>query len=101
MPTEQRLIDDYGVSVSTVRNALRLLRAEGLVDVGRGKAATVRELPERRRRKVPRNATIRLRMPTPDESRRLHIPEGVPVAEVTSADGTIALYVGDRDELTT
>jgi Bacterial regulatory proteins, gntR family. len=92
---------EYGVSQATVRSALRLLRGEGLIDAGRGKPATVRELPERRRVKLPRNATLRFRMPTPEESRRHRIPEGVPVAEVTLADGSVSLYIGDRDELTT
>lgn len=41
-PGELQLMDDYGVSRHTVREALRRMRDEGLVDAGRGRQSTVR-----------------------------------------------------------
>ena len=41
-PGELQLMDDYRVSRHTVREALRRMRDEGLVDAGRGRQSTVR-----------------------------------------------------------
>jgi hypothetical protein len=77
------------------------LSVDGLVDISQGNRAVVRELPELTRRKLPARSTVRLRMPTPEERAEHRIPEGVPVAEVTTAKGETRLYIGDRDELAT
>jgi GntR family transcriptional regulator len=41
-PGELQLVDEYGVSRHTVREAVRRLRDEGLVDAGRGRPSVVR-----------------------------------------------------------
>lgn len=41
-PGELQLVDEYGVSRHTVREALRRLREDGLVEAGRGRQPTVR-----------------------------------------------------------
>lgn len=55
LPGELYLAEKYGLNRTTIRNAMRLLRGEGLIDVGPGRPTTVRE-PVRR---IRRNATER------------------------------------------
>lgn len=43
LPTTVDLAATYAVSVGTVNRAVALLRSEGLIDVSRGRRATVRE----------------------------------------------------------
>ncbi len=50
LPTEQQLIERYGYSRPTIRQAMSLLRAEGLIDVEQGRGSFVR--PERPIRRV-------------------------------------------------
>jgi GntR family transcriptional regulator len=45
LPSETQLIERYGVSRPTVRNAVAALRAEGLIDVIHGKGSFVRAAP--------------------------------------------------------
>lgn len=45
LPTEARLMDEYGVSRNTIRLALGLLRSEGLVITGQGRGSFVAEMP--------------------------------------------------------
>src|SRR5512132_4007754 len=49
LPGESELGDVYGVSRLTIRQALSLLRNEGLVIIEKGKRPTVRPRPQRRR----------------------------------------------------
>jgi GntR family transcriptional regulator len=50
LPSEQELVDEHGVARGTVRQAIMLLRSEGLVDVERGRGSFVRDLaPEQER----------------------------------------------------
>jgi len=50
LPSEQELVDEHGVARGTVRQAITLLRGEGLVDVVRGLGSFVRDLaPEQER----------------------------------------------------
>jgi GntR family transcriptional regulator len=50
LPSEQELVDEHGVARGTVRQAITLLRSEGLVDVERGRGSFVRDLaPEQER----------------------------------------------------
>ena len=44
LPTEARLMDDYGVSRNTIRLALGLLRNEGLVVTGQGRGSFVADV---------------------------------------------------------
>ncbi|MFI9721138.1 GntR family transcriptional regulator [Streptomyces sp. NPDC052396] len=45
LPSEAQLIERYGVSRPTVRNAVAALRSEGLIEVIHGKGSFVRALP--------------------------------------------------------
>lgn len=47
MPSEKDLHDEFGLARETVRRALAVLRAEGLIDVRHGHGTFVAEAPER------------------------------------------------------
>ena len=47
MPSEKDLHDEFGLARETVRRALAVLRAEGLIDVRHGHGTFVAETPER------------------------------------------------------
>jgi DNA-binding GntR family transcriptional regulator len=47
MPSEKDLHDEFGLARETVRRALAVLRAEGLIDVRQGHGTFVAETPER------------------------------------------------------
>ena len=49
MPSEQELIDRYGVARGTIRDAMDLLRSEGLVRTEHGRGSFVRDRPPVRR----------------------------------------------------
>ncbi|TDC81092.1 GntR family transcriptional regulator [Micromonospora sp. KC606] len=101
LPSETRLSQEYGVGRGTVRRAVSLLRAEGLVDAASGRGTRVREPVELRRESVPRGAIIQARMPTPEERASLGIPEGVPVQVVTVGGRLRGVYPANQFELTT
>lgn len=48
-PSERSLIEEYGAARGTVRQALALLRAEGLIEIEHGRGAFVRQRPPIRR----------------------------------------------------
>jgi DNA-binding GntR family transcriptional regulator len=47
MPSEKDLHDEFGLARETVRRALAVLRAEGLIDVRHGHGTFIAEAPER------------------------------------------------------
>src|SRR5690349_14809061 len=49
LPSEQKLIDDYRVARGTIRQAVNLLRSEGLVRTEHGRGTYVRDRPPVRR----------------------------------------------------
>jgi GntR family transcriptional regulator len=49
LPTQAQLTAEYGVSVTTIREAIDVLRGEGLVETVRGKGVFVRQPPPVRR----------------------------------------------------
>jgi DNA-binding GntR family transcriptional regulator len=97
LPSETRLTQDYGVSRNTVRQAVAILRGEGLVTTDRPGGTRVREQPERSIIEID-SGTIETRMPTAAERRELDVAEGVPVLLV-ERDGQTELYAGDRTVL--
>jgi GntR family transcriptional regulator len=97
LPSETRLTQDYGVSRNTVRQAVAILRGEGLVTTDRPGGTRVRERPERVVIEID-SGTVEARMPTAEERRELDVPEGVPVLLV-ERDGRTEIYAGDRTVL--
>lgn len=93
---EVRMAHEYGIGRDSVRRALAILRAEGLVDTEAPYGTRVR--PQRLRTEVvvPSGAVWTVRMPTPAERDVMDLEEGVPVVEVTHRRGRPSLYPGDR-----
>jgi DNA-binding GntR family transcriptional regulator len=108
LPSADRLAHQYDIGRDTALKALKLLRRDGLVELGRdnvirvvtgrppGGGPTVVD--------VPANGVVRARMPTPWEQSELGLAEGVPVLvvrigedeEVHSAVGTTMRWSYDE-----
>ena len=101
LPSAKDIAAEMGIGIATVRRAFRELAVDGVIDLAKGRLAVVREPPTYERHALPRKALVRFRMPSPAERSDYQIPPGVPVAEVSFHDGTMTLFVGDRDELVT
>jgi GntR family transcriptional regulator len=95
LPSESVLSKEYGVSRDVVRDAMAVLRGEGLVATVRGRRATVRRPSPREELTAPPAAQITARMPTADERRRLEIQEGVPLIVIRTPD-LESLHPADR-----
>jgi len=106
LPPEPELASRYGVSRSTVNNAVAILRNEGLVRVSRGRGTIVREIPPIHRNAMARysqaarertdargafdseirslgftprsDTTVERVTPPPEVARALGLPEGKP-----------------------
>lgn len=100
LPSELRLVEEYGISRTTVRQAIAQLRTEGLVRVERPRGTFVRVPEEVEFVTLGRGERVGSRMPTLDERRSLRLGEGVPVLVVTAADGTVTVHPADRVQLT-
>lgn len=99
LPSELRLAQDYGLSRTTVRQAIGQLRTEGLVTVDRPRGTFVR-VPEAVQVVVlGRGERVGARMPTDVERRKHRLGEGVPVLVVTTTDGVETVHPADRVQL--
>jgi len=58
LPTEPQLADEYGLSRGTIRQALGLLRQQGILDVVQGSGHYVKPRPEPQQLSRPRRADI-------------------------------------------
>lgn len=99
LPSESTLSQEYGVGRDAVRQALALLRGEGLVTTERGERSRVRETPERTSVELPPGGRAIARMPHDPERVERHLDEGVPVLEVRHPDGTTEVHPADRTEI--
>jgi DNA-binding transcriptional regulator YhcF (GntR family) len=100
LPSEAALGQTLGVGREAIRQALGVLRAEGLIVTERGFGSRVREAAVRRPVKLKRGDTITARMPSEPERRTMDLDEGVPLIVLTHADTTVELLPGDTVELT-
>ncbi|GGM31130.1 MULTISPECIES: GntR family transcriptional regulator [Micromonospora] len=96
LPSELRLAQEHGLSRTSVRQAIAILRSEGLVIVEPPRGTFVRTIEPTETVKLLKGDTASARMPTPAERRELEIGEGVPVLVVFRADGSRELYAADR-----
>lgn len=96
---ETALAAEFDVSLETVRKALALLRAEGLIVTEHGVGSRVARLPSRVMVTAQPGDVTESRMPTPAERGRLGIPEGVPMAVLIHPDGREELYDGMRTRI--
>ncbi|WP_220040052.1 GntR family transcriptional regulator [Nonomuraea aridisoli] len=105
LPSETRLMQQYELGRVAVRQALGVLRSEGLIVTVKREGSYVRPQVPAERVAVQRSAEITARMPSPEERKELDIPEGVPVFVINQprkrnrilpADRTILIW--DDDE---
>jgi DNA-binding FadR family transcriptional regulator len=100
LPSELRLAQEYGISRTTVRQAIAQLRTEGLVTVDRPRGTFVRVPEQTELVPLRRGERAGARMPTDAERRSHRLGEGVPVLVVTAVDGSVTVHPADRVELT-
>ncbi|MEU1889446.1 winged helix-turn-helix domain-containing protein [Micromonospora rifamycinica] len=96
LPSELRLAQEYGLSRTSVRQAVALLRSEGLVIVEPPRGTFVRAIEPTETVTLLKGDTATARMPTPAERRELEMGEGIPVIVIFRADGSRELYAADR-----
>lgn len=91
---EPRLAQVHGVGRDTVRAAIAVLRAEGLIETTRPSGNRVRL---RRRTEVifELGSTLVYRPASPAERAQLRLPLGAHVAEVTTVENATTVYVAD------
>ncbi|MGV9532441.1 winged helix-turn-helix domain-containing protein [Streptosporangium sandarakinum] len=89
LPSQARLMQLHDLGPVAVRQALAILRAEGLIRTVKGEGSTVM-VYDRQPYRVAAGADVEIRMPSPEERKQLRdaaageteMPEGVPVAVV-------------------
>ncbi len=86
---------EHGLGRHTVRKAVGMLRAEGLVSFVKGLGMVVREDPEFQVLAPPPGAEVRVRMPSAAERDEFGLEEGVPVFVIVADDG-VQVFPGDR-----
>jgi DNA-binding GntR family transcriptional regulator len=96
LPSELRMAQEYGLSRTSVRQAVSILRSEGLVSVQRPRGTFVREAEFTDTVTLRQGDTASARMPSPTERRDLDLSEGVPILVISRADGSTELYAADR-----
>ncbi|RKN24128.1 GntR family transcriptional regulator [Micromonospora musae] len=96
LPSELRLAQEHGLSRTSVRQAIALLRSEGLVIVKPPRGTFVRAVEPTETVTLLKGDTVTARMPTPAERRELEIGEGIPVIVIFRADGSREVYSADR-----
>ncbi|WP_433209316.1 winged helix-turn-helix domain-containing protein [Dactylosporangium sp. CS-047395] len=79
LPSEAALSGEYGVSRDVVRDAMGVLRTEGIIVTTRGRRSSVRKAIAVEELQAPPAARITVRMPTYDERHRHDMLEGVPL----------------------
>lgn len=96
LPSDRYLQETYGIGRDTVRDAVNMLRNEGLVVRRQGQASRVRK--PHRKQPVDMAGVVRVegRMPSPDERDSLGIDVGVPVWVVVYGDGRTVALPQDR-----
>jgi DNA-binding transcriptional regulator YhcF (GntR family) len=96
LPSEPTLGAEHQVSRPVVRQALAVLRHEGLITTDRGRPSYVRKQPTRQPVDLQPGDEVIFRAPTADERSSMGLDPGVPLAEVRHTDGTVHLHRGDR-----
>lgn len=98
LPSEQHLGQAYHLSRDSVRDALQILRGEGLIVTVSGVGSRVRDEPVRTVMPLASGDRVWARMPTAAERRRLGLAEGIPVL-VVERGGHEELQPADLTEL--
>lgn len=96
--TEPEYVYEYGISRESVRKAMAILRAEGLI-ITTKQGSRVRPHLDMAEVVIGVDTHISTRMPTPQERRALSIPEGVPVFVIEIQGKEPRVLAGDRTRL--
>lgn len=98
LPAERDLGHEYQVSQTTVRKALAIVAAEGLVVTQPGLPWKVHEGGERRVVQAQPGDRVTARVSTSDDHKQHGVPEGVVVLVVSSPGAPDRVYLADRYE---
>ena len=79
LPAERALALELGISHSSLRKAIAVLRGEGLLECQRGYRAKIRPQPTRAPVQLEPGQMAVARMPTALERDQRDIPDGVPI----------------------
>ncbi|MEV0380516.1 GntR family transcriptional regulator [Nonomuraea sp. NPDC050643] len=96
LPSETRLMQQYELGRVAVRQALGVLRSEGLIVTVKREGSYVRPQLPVERVIIEGAAEVTARMPSPDERKELDIAEGVPVFVLTQPRRTTRILPADR-----
>jgi DNA-binding transcriptional MocR family regulator len=96
LPSEGALAQTYGLSITTARRALAVLRNEGLIDVRAGYPPRVRVPPDLEDVTPQPGDVIHYRQPTAQERDEQGIPDGVVFLLRIPPDGEAVEYRGDQ-----
>lgn len=96
LPSESRLSQEYGIGRDAVRNAIALLRSEGMVSTMKGQATWVRETVPPEQVELLPGSIVSARMPSSRERHQMDLDEGVPVLAVQGPDRKVQLHAADR-----
>jgi DNA-binding transcriptional MocR family regulator len=100
LPAEQDYVDEHGISRDSVRRAMGLLRAEGLITTTQ-RGSRVRQEGEIDEVELPGDVLISSRMPTDPERRELRMEPGTPILVLRYPDGRESILPADRAVLRT
>jgi GntR family transcriptional regulator len=95
LPSEIEIGRAHRLGRAAVRQALAVLRHEGLITTGQGRPSYVREPMTRQPVVLQAGDEAVCRAPAADERFRLQLEPGVPLVEVRRADGTVHTHRGD------
>jgi GntR family transcriptional regulator len=96
LPSESALAQTYGLSITTARRALTVLRNEGLIDVRPGYPPRVRVPPDLEDVTPQPGDVLHYRQPTARERDEQGIPDGVVWLLRIRPTGEVVEYRGDR-----
>lgn len=100
IPAEVKLAEGHRMGRETVRKALALLRAEGVIHTKRSEGTYVRPPKERQTLEIDASVTVTARMPTLMERHDLDIDEGIPLLVVERAGAAPQLIPADEVKIT-
>lgn len=101
LPSEAHLRQTYATGQHTIRAALRILAAEGLIVKHAGQLARVRETPPMSVAPIPPGHRVRVRPANDEERAEWDLPPGAPMLVLIETVNRIEAeaYPGDRFEL--
>lgn len=101
LPPQPQLAEEYAVGLDTIRDAMLSLRAYGLIVMGQGYRARVREWPQRDVVEVEPGVPVQCRPPTEAERKALKLDDGVWVQQVGDqvypGDAVLVCYRDSND----